>query len=147
MSDELRAIRITSRLSIPEDELKFTASRSSGPGGQNVNKVSTRVTLWFDVVNSPSLSDEQKQLLLSRLPNHINKEGMLWVVSQQTRSQALNREAATERFAEMLHDVLKPLKPRKETRISKASKLRRLDEKKRRGTQKRERSGKPFIED
>ena len=78
-------IEVTNEISIPEDELRFTASLSSGPGGQNVNKVNTRVTLWFDVVNSPSLSPEQKELIASRLLSRISKDGLLRVISQQTR--------------------------------------------------------------
>jgi ribosome-associated protein len=73
-----------------------------GPGGQNVNKVSSRVTLWFAVVNSPSLSQEQRDLIMSRLATRIGKDGVLRVVSQQTRSQAANRELTMERFVELL---------------------------------------------
>ena len=80
-------IRINEQISIPEEELSFTSSHSSGPGGQNVNKVSSRVTLWFDVVNSPGLSPEQKELVISRLKTRIGKDGLLRVISQQTRSQ------------------------------------------------------------
>src|SRR5208337_733977 len=93
-------IKITDHISIPEEELSFTASLSGGPGGQNVNKVSSRVTLWFDVVNSPALSPEQKELVMSRLGNRIGKNGVLRVISQQTRSQAENKELAIERFVE-----------------------------------------------
>ena len=100
-------IKITDHISIPEDELSFTASLSGGPGGQNVNKVSSRVTLWFDVVNSPALSPEQKELVSRRLENRIGKDGVMRVISQQTRSQAENKELAIERFAELLQDALK----------------------------------------
>ena len=72
-------IEVTDQISIPEDELVFTASHSGGPGGQNVNKVSSRMTLWFDVVNSPSLSLEQKDLVMSRLKTRIGKDGVLRV--------------------------------------------------------------------
>jgi len=95
-------IRITDELSIPRDELKFTASRSSGPGGQHVNKASTRVTLGFDVINSPSLTSEQKQLVLDGLATRISKKGILRVISQKTRSQAANKEVALERFIDLL---------------------------------------------
>jgi ribosome-associated protein len=140
-------IRINEQTSIPEDELDFTASLSSGPGGQNVNKVSSRVTLWFDVVNSPNLSPEDKELIMSRIANRIGKDGVLRVISQQTRSQAENRELAIERFAELLRDALKQVPARKQTRVSKGAKLRRLEEKKQRGIQKQERSKKVPIED
>lgn len=133
-------IKITDHISIPEDELSFTASLSGGPGGQNVNKVSSRVTLWFDVVNSPSLSQEQKGLVLRRLENRIGKDGVLRVISQQTRSQAENRQLAIERFVELLQDALRQVPIRKKTRVSKGAKLRRLEEKKQRSLLKNERS-------
>lgn len=90
-------IRITDNISIAEDELKFSAARSSGPDGQHVNKVNTRITLWFDVGGSPSLNPDQKRRILSRLKTRISKDKRLRVVSQRHRSQAANREAAIER--------------------------------------------------
>ncbi len=140
-------IEITDHISIPEEELRFTASLSSGPGGQNVNKVSSRVTLWFDVVNSPSLSEEQKGLVMRRLASRIGKNGVLRVISQQTRSQVENKELVVERFMELIQDALKQVPMRKKTRVSKRAKLRRLEEKKQRGIQKQERSKKVPIED
>ena len=140
-------IAVTDSLSIPEEELTFTASLSSGPGGQNVNKVSTKVTLWFDVANSASLSPEQKELITSRLGSRMSKDGVLRVISQQTRSQAANREAAIERFVELLGAALKPEKARKKTRVSTAAKRRRLEEKKQRSFLKRDRSKKVPLED
>src|SRR5690349_17172329 len=88
----LTVIVVTESLTIPESELTFSASRSGGPGGQNVNKVSSRVTLTFDVMQSPSLSEEQRQRIASRLQSRINKDGVLRVISQRTRSQEMNRE-------------------------------------------------------
>ena len=140
-------IRIDDETSIAEDELRFTASFSGGPGGQNVNKVNTRVTLWFDVVNSPSLSPEQKELVLRRLGNRIGKDGELRVISQQTRSQAANRELAVERFAELLRGALKQVPTRKKTRVSRAAKERRLEEKRRRSLSKVRRSDRTPFED
>lgn len=113
----------------------------------SVNKVSSRVTLWFDVANSPSLSPDQKELLMRRLATRIGKDGVLRVISQQTRSQMENKELATERFAELLRDALKQMPMRKKTRVSKGAKLRRLEEKKQRGILKQERSKKLPIED
>lgn len=133
-------IGINEHISIPEDELRFTASHSSGPGGQNVNKVSTKVTLWFDVANSSSFSPEQKDLIMRRLKTRIGKDGVLRVISQQTRSQAANRELAVERFTELLRDALKQVPIRKKTRVSKGAKLRRLEEKKQRSLLKGERT-------
>ncbi len=140
-------LKITDGLAIPLDELRFTASLSSGPGGQNVNRVHTRITLWFDVVNSPSLSEDQKALILRRLASRVSKEGVLRVVSQETRSQAANREAASERFAELLRTALQQEPARRKTRVSRMAKLKRLAEKRRRSVLKRERTRRLPIED
>jgi ribosome-associated protein len=140
-------IQVTDEVSVPEDELRFTASLSSGPGGQNVNKVNTRVTLWFDVVNSPSLSPEHKELIASRLGSRISKDGVLRVISQQTRSQLANREAAVERFVSLLRTALKQEKARRKTGVSKMAKKRRLEEKKQHSILKRERSKRVSLED
>jgi ribosome-associated protein len=133
-------IRINERISIPENELNFTASHSSGPGGQNVNKVSSRVTLWFDVVNSPSLPLQDKERIIARLAGRIGKDGVLRVISQQTRSQAANRELTIRRLIELLRAALKQSPRRKKTRVSRAARLRRLEEKRQRSLLKKERS-------
>jgi ribosome-associated protein len=140
-------IQITERVCVAADELQFTASHSGGPGGQNVNKTSTRVTLWFDVVNSPSLSTEQKGLILRRLSNRIGKDGVLRVICQQTRSQAENKELAVGRFVELLQEALRRVPIRKKTRVSKAAKLRRLEEKKQHSRLKDRRSEKARVDD
>ena len=139
-------IKIKAGISIGEDELSFTFSRSSKPGGQNVNKISSRVTLLFDVANSPSLAAEHKNQIMTRLRTRINKEGVLRVVAQRHRSQAANREAAVERFVELLQGTLKSIKPRRKTRISLAAQKSRLNEKKRRSRLKQERT-KPAVWD
>jgi ribosome-associated protein len=126
--------QITPDLSIPLSELSFTFSRSSGPGGQHVNKVNSRVTLWFDLMASPSLSDHHKSLLSQRLATRINKEGRLWLVAFASRSQHANREAALVRFANLLRDALSEDRPRRDTKVPKASRQQRLDAKKRRST-------------
>jgi ribosome-associated protein len=133
-------IEVTPRLAIPDDELSFTASRSSGPGGQHVNKVSSRVTLRFNVALSPSLSDEQKRRLLHRLATRISKDGILRVGSQKYRSQMANRQAAIERFVTLLRQALAPVPRRHKTTVSPAAKQRRLAEKKRRARLKQQRS-------
>jgi len=133
-------IPITPDLSIPDEELAFVTSRSGGPGGQNVNKLETRVTLRFDLAGSPSLSEEQKERLRQRLATRITKEGILHVTAQRHRTQAANREAAVERFAELLRDGLREEAPRKKTKPSQAAKARRLEAKRRRGERKRERA-------
>ena len=140
-------IRITDQISIPEDELRFTASRSSGPGGQHVNKASTRVTLRFDLANSASLTQDQKQLLLEKLPTRISKQGVLRVVSQKTRSQAANREVALERFAELLRQALEVRPKRKPTKVPAAAEEKRIARKKHRGHIKKERGWKISRED
>ena len=140
-------IVINEQLSIPDEEIIFTASRSSGPGGQNVNKVSTKITLWFDLAKSPSLSEEDKALITSRLGSRVDKYGILRVVSQSTRSQLSNREMAVQRFVELLQAALRRLPIRKKTRVSKGAKERRLEEKKQRSGVKRERSRKVPVED
>ncbi len=135
-------IRVNDRVSIAEDEITFTASRAGGPGGQNVNKVSTRVMLLFDLAGSPSLNQEQKQRISSRLRTRISKDGVLRVVCQKHRSQSANKEAAVERLAELLRESLIQQKPRKKTKVSRAAKQRRLEEKRHRSQVKKHRSKK-----
>src|SRR4029453_7958353 len=108
---------------IPENEVRMTASRSGGPGGQNVNKVSSKVTLAFDVRNSTALSDEQKQKIAGRLATRINKDGILQIASQKTRSQELNRADVLARFSDLLRTALTPQRKRIKTRVSTAAKL------------------------
>jgi len=139
-------IKIKDEILIGKDELSFTFSRSSKPGGQNVNKISSRVTLLFDVANSPSLSVEHKNQIMTHLRTRINKDGVLRIVAQLHRSQAANREAAVARFVELLQETLKPIKSRKKTRISFAAKKRRLNGKRRRSRLKQERT-KPSVWD
>jgi ribosome-associated protein len=139
-------IRITEELTIPEEELSFSFSRSSGPGGQNVNKVSTRVTLRFDVENSPSLTADQRELIKKRLESRITKGGVLRVSSQKHRSQSGNRASATERFAGLLAEALQISRPRKPTGVPGAAKKKRLENKKRRGRLKDLR-GRPFEDE
>ena len=133
-------INITEKLSIPLNDLRFTFSRSGGPGGQNVNKVNSRVTLWFDVANSPSLLDHQKELIRDRLPTRINKDGVLRVVSQKHRTQASNREEAVKRFVSLLGESLQEALPRRKRAVSMTARERRLDEKKHRSRIKQSRS-------
>jgi ribosome-associated protein len=133
-------IPINDNLSIPESEISFAASRSGGPGGQNVNKVSSRVTLSFDVVRSSALSEEQKKSILRTLATRINKDGILRIVSQRTRSQEMNREDALERFSELLRIALTPKRLRIKTRVPGAAKERRLEDKRKRTVTKQART-------
>ncbi|TAK60222.1 MAG: aminoacyl-tRNA hydrolase [Bacteroidetes bacterium] len=130
-------LAITTHVSVPRSELSFRFARSGGHGGQNVNKVETKVELLFDVLHSPSLTDEQKERILKKLENRIDSEGVLRIVSQESRSQSKNREAAVERFIELMSHALKVRKKRMKTKIPKAVKERRLETKKRRGEVKR----------
>jgi ribosome-associated protein len=134
-------IPIDDNLAIPDEEVTFATSRSGGPGGQNVNKLETRVTLRFDLAGSGALSEEQKARLRERLATRITRDGILQVSSQRHRSQGANREAAGERFAELLRENLREETPRRKTRPARAAKARRLDAKRRQGLRKRERSG------
>jgi ribosome-associated protein len=124
---------------IPPEELAFTFSRSGGPGGQHVNKVNSRVTLWFDLWKSPSLTESQKIRLGKKLAGRINRQGQLWLVSDRHRSQMANRQDAISRFYDLLREGLKTKRPRKKTKISKAARERRLTTKKNRGRLKKER--------
>ena len=133
-------IPINADVSIPRSELSFIASRSSGPGGQNVNKVSTRVTLRFDLDGSPSLSPEHKALIRQRLATRISKEGILSVSSQRERSQSANREAAVERFGELLQQALELDPERRPVRVPPRVRRQRLEHKRRRSQIKRDRS-------
>lgn len=137
-------IAVNETLGIPEAEVEYVASRSGGPGGQNVNKVSSRVTLRFDVSRSSTLTDEQRSRILKKLASRINTEGILQVTSQRTRSQDMNRADATARFAELIRAALHKEKPRVPTAISRSVQERRLVEKKKRTGVKKERSRRDF---
>ena len=145
--EAIAMIEITGGTFINEDELVFKVSRSGGPGGQNVNKVNTRVTLFFDVANCPSFSDKQKRQILTRLSTRSDKNGVLRVVSQKFRTQRANRKAAVERLQQLLTDALKTRPIRKKTEISYAAKQRRLEQKRRRSLLKRQRATKNLSED
>jgi ribosome-associated protein len=133
-------IPIMPGLVIPENEVSFTAARSGGPGGQNVNKVSSKVILAFDVRQSMALSELQKRQILGRLATRINKEGILQVVSQRTRSQELNRADVLERFTELIRRALTPQRARIKTGVPAASKQHRIEKKRKRGMAKQARS-------
>jgi ribosome-associated protein len=135
-------IPISADLTIPEDEITITASRSGGPGGQNVNKVSSKVTLAFDVRGSAVLSEEQKRMIIRSLANRISKDGILQIASQRTRSQELNRVDALNKFSELLRRALTPRRARIKTRVPAGTRQQRLDEKKKRGITKQGRSRK-----
>ncbi|HXG59625.1 MAG TPA: alternative ribosome rescue aminoacyl-tRNA hydrolase ArfB [Thermoanaerobaculia bacterium] len=116
--------------------LRASASRSGGPGGQNVNKVETRVTIEVFVDALP-LDDEQRSLVRRRLATRINRDGILRVTSQSERSQLANRDRALERMEELLRAAITPPKRRRKTRVPARAKRQRIEEKKRRGETKR----------
>lgn len=110
-------------------------------------QVSGRITIRFDIVNSPSLTPGQRELILRRLQNRIGKDAVLRVISQQTRSQAANRELAVERFVKLMREASRKAPVRKKKRVSRAAKLRRLDEKRQRSVLKHERSKRLPVEE
>ncbi len=134
--------RINDHLTIDDEELRFEFARSSGPGGQNVNKVETKVRLLFDVRSSRSLSPHQKALIDERLNTRITKKGVLFITSQRHRSREANRKATIERFTDLLSEALTEDEPRRKTRVSRTQKKRRLDSKRRHANKKAMR-GKP----
>ncbi len=119
-----------------EKEIFFKTSRSGGSGGQNVNKVSSKAELNFDVANSRILTEEQKQKIFSRLSNRINKEGILKVTAETSRSQLENKHIAFEKFNKLISDCLKEKKKRIATRASKRSGEKRILSKKIRSERK-----------
>ena len=138
--DDLRpTVVIDGQLAIPESELAFRFSRSSGPGGQHVQRSDTRVELLFDVANSPSLSDEQRSRIMARLGGQIDGQGILRVVSAMTRSQLENREHAVRRFRDLLASALRQRRRRVATRPSRAAREARLAEKRSRSQRKQAR--------
>ncbi len=131
-----RFITVAKGTRIPEEELAFSFQRSGGPGGQNVNKVSTRVTLLFDLAGTASLTEQQKQRIRDKLAGRINSEGVLRVVSSRHRTQTANRKAAVERFGELLSDALHVEKNRRKTKVPRAERHKRREEKARRARTK-----------
>lgn len=111
-------------------ELKFKAVRSSGAGGQNVNKVSSKVVLSFDLANSLGLNHEEKELLLTKISTKLTQENILILTSEEDRSQLKNKEVVIKKFLKVIENGLKIPKERKETKIPRAVKEKRLQEKK-----------------
>ena len=132
----MRDLDLGDGIVVPADLLRPVFSRSGGPGGQNVNKVETKVTIEVDVDTLP-LPEDRKARVRERLASRINREGVLRVTSQVARTQSDNRDRALTRMEELLRESLIEQKPRRKTRVPKGVKERRLDEKKKRGQTKR----------
>jgi len=122
---------------IPLSEILYSASRSGGPGGQNVNKVSTKVELRFNVRNSSSLSEKEKEKIFALLKKRINSEGELFIISQSERSQLMNRKKVEEKFFRLMASALTEKPERKATAPTGVSKAKRLKIKKQRGNIKK----------
>lgn len=118
------------------NEAHFSASRSSGSGGQNVNKVNTKVELRFNIPRSFVLSENEKKLLVQKLTSRLTKDGDLILTAQTERTQFKNKEQAINRFINLIHAALKPVPKRRATKPTKASRKRRVDEKKKQGQKK-----------
>ena len=136
-------VSINSELRLPQAEVHYRTTRSSGPGGQHVNKTETQVELLFDVTHSPSLTDAQRQRILDKLKNLIDQDGVLHLSAQSERSQLRNREIVTARFQEVLAAALRVPKKRRPTKPTAASKAKRIESKKRRGQIKQLRRSTP----
>lgn len=132
-------IRITRTLAIPASEIQEQFIRASGPGGQNVNKVSSAVQLRFDVAHSPSLSEEIRARLIVLAGRRISQDGVLTIEAQRFRTQGRNRDDARVRLAELIRSATEVPELRRATRPTRASQRRRLDSKQKRGDTKKQR--------
>ncbi|MCP4251203.1 MAG: aminoacyl-tRNA hydrolase [bacterium] len=138
---------VNNQVAIPVSDLRYVFSRSSGPGGQNVNKVNTRVTLLFDLSACDAMTAPQRARVARRLAGWMGRDGTLRVVSSRHRTQVANRRAATERFVALLAEALAKPKPRIKTRVTRAAVERRRRQKAQRSQLKRQRRSRPGNDD
>jgi ribosome-associated protein len=129
-------MEITATLHIPDDELHFSFARAGGPGGQNVNKVSSKALLHWDLAANTSLPTDLRERLRARQANRITSEGLLVIQGQRYRDQAKNVEDCRDRLRQMVLEVLHPPRPRKATRPTRGSKRRRLEDKRQQSARK-----------
>ena len=139
-------LRVTDTISIDDSELSETFVRSSGPGGQNVNKVSSAVQLRFDVRHSPSLPNDVAVRLMRLAGKRLTKEGVIVIIAQSHRAQERNRADARERLFDLIRQAAVRPVPRRATKVPKAQKRKRIEGKKHRSTIKKLRGGKPSFE-
>jgi len=140
----VNALTVNESVAIPRSELDVRVSRSSGAGGQHVNKTSSRVEIFWNVVSSKVLSDEERSRLLDKLSSRLTTEGSIRVVASDMRSQSRNRELAEERLAELVRRALLIPRKRRPTKPTRASKEARLEDKKRQASKKKDRGQKSF---
>jgi len=140
-------IVITPHLSIPDSDVRFSSARSSGPGGQHVNKVNSRVILEFDVRHTSVLSSYQKRRIAESVGQRMNQEGVLRLQAQRHRTQSANRADLLEKFVGILQDALRPVKNRVPTRVPHRAREKRLEEKKLRTRVKRVRQPPKNLDD
>jgi ribosome-associated protein len=139
-----KVLAVNDSLSIPRNELDVRVSRSSGAGGQHVNKTSSRVEIFWNIPGSRALTDEQRARLLDKLSSRLTTEGSIRVVASDMRSQSRNRDLAEERLTELVRRSLMVPRKRKPTRPTRAAKEARLESKKLHSNKKRDRTDKSF---
>lgn len=138
----MMALVINDKVQVPLSELVYTASRSSGPGGQHVNTTDSRIQVRWNVLETAALTETERARVRNKLASRLTESGDLILASDTHRSQRRNREEVTERLAAMLREALIPPKPRKKTKPTRASRERRLDEKRKKSRTKKDRGKK-----